>query len=67
VFTHIVLFELLEKRYDRFILCSLLWKLDVLCPELAQRAKLRCVRDVEEVDTLLYDLSAINPSMEAHK
>jgi hypothetical protein len=55
---HVILLQLLEERDDGLVVYRLLWKLNALGFELAvQRAELFVVRDVEEVDVLLYFVS----------
>jgi hypothetical protein len=55
---HVILLQLLEERDDGLVVYRLLWKLDALGFEPAvQRAELFVVRDVEEIDVLLYCVS----------
>jgi len=56
--THVLFLKLLEKWFDAFLVSRLRRELDGVCSELAvESAELFVVRDVEEVDVLLFSVS----------
>jgi hypothetical protein len=51
---HVVLVQLLEKGFDDILVCGLRWELDGLLVGCVDDAEVLMVRDVKEVDVLLY-------------